>query len=80
MSATLLTTFRQDDRLGLDVPATMREEYRIERRVTEMGPTDKAEGAPRVTELTAQAVVTGMATYSNFRRYEVRTTAAPLGN
>ena len=82
MNAALSTTFRRDERLGLDVPATMREEYRIERRVTEMGPTDKAEGAPRVTELTAQAIVTGMATYSNFRRYEVRTgtTTAPVGN
>jgi hypothetical protein len=76
MRTTLTTEFRRDDRLGLDVPAEMREEYRIEQRVTEMGPTDKAVGAPRVSHVTEQVFVAGNALYSNFRRFDVSAVSA----
>lgn len=72
MRGSLITRFRHDDQLGMDVPSEMREEYRLQRAVTEMGPTDKADGAPRVSQTIDETIVSGTATYSHFRQFEVQ--------
>jgi hypothetical protein len=72
MRASLTTSFRRDDRLGVDVPAEMHEVYRLQRQVTEIGPTDKADGAPRVSQILEETIVSGIAIYTNFRQFEVR--------
>ena len=57
IKANLTTVFRADERLGIDVPAEMREDYELE-----------------------NSHVSGTATYSRFRRFEVNATeecAAP---
>ena len=51
VKANLTTVFRADDRLGIDVPAEMREDYDL-----------------------ADSRVSGVATYSRFRRFEVNAT------
>ena len=51
IKANLTTVFRTDERLGIDVPAEMREDYELE-----------------------NSHVTGTATYSRFRRFEVNAT------
>ena len=51
IKANLTTVFRTDERLGIDVPAEMREDYELE-----------------------NSHVTGIATYSRFRRFEVNAT------
>jgi hypothetical protein len=78
MRGSLATSFGRDDRLNLDVPLEMREVYRLQRTVTEMGPTHKDEGAPRVTQTIEETVVSGTATYSNFRRFNVKADAVVL--
>lgn len=75
MRASLVTTFRRDERLGTDVPVELHEVYRMQREVSEQGPTDKAEGAPRVINSIEESVVTGAAIYSNFRQFAVDTDA-----
>ena len=51
VKANLTTVFRADERLGIDVPSEMREDYDL-----------------------ADSRVTGVATYSRFRRFEVNAT------
>ena len=51
IKANLTTVFRTDERLGIDVPAEMREDYELD-----------------------NSHVTGTATYSRFRRFEVNAT------
>lgn len=75
MRASLTTAFRRDDRLGMDVPLDLREVYRLQREVSEQGPTNKDEGAPRVTNSVEETIVSGTAVYSNFRRFDVATDA-----
>jgi hypothetical protein len=76
MRANLATSFQRDERLGIAVPADMREEYQLQRSVELQGPTNKAEGAPRVVHRIEQTTITGAATYSNFRHFEVTTDTA----
>jgi hypothetical protein len=80
MRATIVTSFQLDERLGVAIPIDMREEYRLQRSIELQGPTDKAEGAPRVTHRIEETVITGAAAYSNFRQFEVSTdtTIAPV--
>jgi hypothetical protein len=75
MRASLVTSFRHDDRLGIDVPVELREEYRVQNTLTELGATDKAEGFPTVTHSAQVTLVTGTAAYSNFRQFEVKADA-----
>lgn len=75
MRASLVTSFRRDERLDVDVPLDLREVYRLQREVSEQGPTNKDEGAPRVTNSIEETIVTGTAVYGNFRRFEVATDA-----
>jgi hypothetical protein len=80
MRAALVTTFRIDERLGIAVPVEMREEYDLQRSVELQGPTNKAVGLPQMTRRVEQTLITGAASYSNFRRFEVTTgTAARPG-
>jgi len=76
MRASLVTSFRHDDRIGIDVPADMREVYTLQRTITGQGPTDKAAGAPVVVQSIEETVVSGTATYSNFRQFEVKADTA----
>jgi len=76
MQAELVTTFRRDDGLDLDVPATMREVYRLQHSVEDVGSVPREQGAPRAVQVTEQTVITGTATYSNFRRFDVTSDVA----
>ena len=79
MRAELVTSFQPDERLGIAVPSEMHEEYDLQRTVELQGPTNKAVGLPQMVRRVEQTLITGVASYSNFRRFEVTTSGTPPG-
>jgi hypothetical protein len=80
MRAELVTTFQPDERLGIAVPAEMQEEYDLQRTIELQGPTNKAVGLPQMERRVEHTLITGVATYGNFRRFDVSTSGTPSGS